>query len=375
MSLSENMGWENLKNKNDHLEINRKNFLEWLGSKSEAGEKTLSVLVLLIELLLVYFSSTENLSILITLVINFLFLCYFIFKFNRHYRRPFDTKNFDKLKEFALVQNMNEIKFWKYEKRANKSVVQFRTFENFLYATAALYFVLIFGKIHHVFFTQMLDSDNFSQDWIKYWMNLIVHFFSYVGAVYIIRCFYIMYFPTFRDKDIHKKLRIVEHFWFGIFLILSIESIMTLPIEKITPHFPLSSFYFEFICSVANAVAMMLLFARFESKILGIHPAVTLILYVYAIMQVALPFVTDNILNLFFESKIELNHRPNYEAFTTVILVICLIGKLVFFNIVVYLYKTKRLFYYFIKTAVSNETEEEYWEQFAENTEMNNRII
>lgn len=352
----------------DHL--SNKNFTEWLKSRNQASEKLISIGVLAVELLLVYFSSTQNFSILITLVVNLTFLIYFISEFNNHYKSDFATKDFNTLSEFNNNVDLNQFKFWKYEQRANKSIVQFRAFKGFLYSTALIYVILIFIKFEaYIFKPENTDPGISSLHiFLEYSTNLLIHFISYVGAIYILRCFYVMYFPTFSDQEIEKNNKTVKRFWFGFSLIAAIESIFTLPIHPIVHNFPLNTFYFELLCSVVNAIALMLLFARFESRLLGIHPAVTFILYIYAIFQVSLPFVTKNISNLFFLNKDQVPINPGYEFFVTIILIVCLVGKLVFFNIVVYLYQTKRLFYYFVKTAINFEKEDEYWLEFEKNT-------
>jgi len=347
-----------------------KNFAEWLKSKNQASEKLISVGVLAVELLLVYFSSTQNFSIMITMVINLIFLVYFIYEFNNHYKHHFTTRDFTKLTEFNNHPDLNQFKFWKFEERANNSISQFRAFEGFLYSTAILYVVLILLKIEGYVYSHEGGFPNFQilQSVIRYGANLLIHLLSYAGAIFILKCFYVMYFPTFNDTEMQKSLNTVKYFWFGLILIMAVEAIFTLPIKALVPNFQLNSFYFELICSVVSAFALMLLFARFESRHLGIHPAVNFILYIYAILQVSLPFITENISNLFFTDNNHIFVNSNYNFFVTIILIVCLIGKLVFYNIVVYLYQTKRLFYYFIKTAINYEKEDEYWLHFENHT-------
>ncbi len=348
-----------------------RNFISWFISANQLKEKVVSFGVLFLEILLLITHNTEGQSILIIQFLNLLFLVYFIFDLGNHFKLEFKIEKpeeLDQLKPFEYDYHA----FIKLQKRANEAIKQFNQFGGFLIFTAVLYVLLILSNLENAVYKNATNGEHFAQlqELISYFFNLVIHFVSYGGVIYVLKCFYVLYFPTFsKTSSQSSNLERVRFYWFFVIGLIVAEGIFAFPTNV---DYRLATFYFEFICGMTNAFILILMFARFESRLLGINPFITLILYVYAILQTALPFVTKNILFMFDSGEVTsyLGKDDNLAFFITLILSISLFAKIIFYNIIVYLYQTKRLFYYFIITKLNYDRETEYWDEFNEKAQL-----
>lgn len=347
-----------------------KNFFSWFLSSNQLQEKVISVGVLFLEILLLMNHSTESRSIFILESLNLVFLLYFIFDLKNHFKLEFKIDNLKNIKHLDLLIE-DEHKLLKIQSRANDSIKQFSQFGGFLISTAFLYLFLIVFKLENIIYINATHGSYLIefQEFIKYFFNFFLHFLSYIGVIYVLKCFYVLYFPTFEDEDnVDSNLNDkTKFYWFIALGILIIELILTFPVGE---HYKVFGFYFEFICGIINSFVLILFFARFESRLLGINPFITLFLYIYAIVQTSLPLVSGNVFDV--SSLLNSNHENGIDMtfLITLILSICLFAKIILYNIIVYLYQTKRLFYYFINTKLNYDKQEEYWREFNENSTL-----
>ena len=126
----------------------------------------------------------------------------------------------------------------------------------------------------------------------------------------------------------------------------------------------------EFICGIINSVVFILFIARFENKILDIPPVILCILYVYAILQTCLPFVTGGTELIPGGHKVA-ETGEYLEEFKSIVLTICLVGKVTLSAVLLYVLNTGRIFYYFITLRRLHEEEERNWKSLKPLMEVN----
>lgn len=359
-----------------NIQEKNSNFYKWLLSTNQLKEKIVSFAVLFFELLLLMTHNIQKLSIPLIQALNLIFLLYFIYDLKNHFKLEFKVKSAENETPLAAINNGHH-DLIRLQERANRSIKQFRNVGGFLLSTAILYLLLIFSNLEKQYYLSFTDGKTFTrlQSLIEFIFNIAIHFLSYAGALYILKCFYVMQFPSFfKTNDFESKLETnTSFFWFFIGGFLIAELFLTFPMG-LGINYKLATFYFEFFCGIVNAIVMMMLFARFESRLLGINPFIILLLYVYAILQTSLPLITENNLLLPYSQNNNTGHNTensNSAFLVTLILSICLLGKIIFYNIIVYLYQTKRLFYYFLITKLNFDKEDTNWGNFERHSEMN----
>lgn len=109
-----------------------------------------------------------------------------------------------------------------------------------------------------------------------------------------------------------------------------------------------------------NSVIFILFVARFENRLLDIAPAALAALYLYAILQVCLPFVTQDFFKLINVSNV------NLDRFTNFVLIVVLLGKVTLLAVLHYVLDSGRIFYYFLtlrKFHIEDEGGSD-WEKF-----------
>lgn len=345
-------------------------FKSWLFSRQEVFEKTAGLVVLILEVL-------HNLGLLysvdettFTHVLNLLFLIFIIIFLKKDFKKRFYLAHDDsnvvsilKLTHYNEVHRRSIIKDLVFN--ANTFIAQLKNINYFLIATAALYvcFLIktcIFWIAAKPEFSNLITHNSTltiqELKELKPAATIVFHVvfdgFSYVGAFYLLRCFYVMYLPTI---DIHGN-DILKAQTF-IYILIGIALMLFDVFVVVQNHNGL--FISEFICGIINSVIFILLIARFENKLLDIPPTILAILYVYAILQSCLLFVTGDIFSEMTKGHEEFERF--LEKFTSIVLTICLIGKITFSAVILYVLNSGRVFYYFITQRKINDDVERQW--------------
>jgi hypothetical protein len=344
-------------------EITEQNFFSWFLSGNEKREKLISFFVLFLEIILLTVHAIRENSFLICCTVNLIFLLYFLYDFSSHFNEEFLISDIDKVAD-SLPQfkskRLRKPEVMIYAFRANESIKQLKSFKGFLISTIIIYLILILDYLK-------IFSSASQPDLYSYIISLLINAVSYIGALYILKCFYVLYYPSFNNQfqsTVHK----IDTYWFVILVLIVFEALIEYPRNNVLDI--RVAFVFQFLCSTLSSFVLILLFARFENRLLGITPAILAILYIYAIIQTSLPIATgeinkminDNILTDFFKS------------FKSYLLLFALIGKLFLYNIFVYLYRTKRVFYYFLMIKAVYDAEKSNWKTFDNATVLDEDI-
>lgn len=335
----------------EKVEISDNSFKSWLLSKHNLVEKTAGVVVLAIEIIDLTTKIFPTLpELVLTKLLNLMFLVFIYFQLRRELAKQYNVKVDDP--EVARI-----LRLWRYSNShkqekiseliftSNTSISQLKNINRFVLITAGLYFL---------FLTQFVVKEirGVKEDDIYHIFHFLFDLVSYAGAFYLLRCFYVMYLVTIEKNGIevlNKKTN--PYIFLGLFLMI-IDVCITFGVNGAT-----GSFISEFICGAVNAVVFILLMARFENKILDIPPFILCILYLYAILQTCLPFVTNT--NLGFEEHFA-------TEFSTIVLKLCLFGKVTLSAVLLYVLNSKRIFYYFMTLRKIHEEEEKHWEEFSD---------
>lgn len=331
-------------------EDNAYSFESWLFSKHQIAEKTVGLVVLAVEAFnlvaeVFHMEGYKNKAV-ITHFLNFCFLIIIWLFLRNDFKKKFSLDvNNPKLPEIlSLPDKIDEKgKISELIFHSNVFLAQLGSFNYFLISTAILYAFLIFK-------TQLGEMKELQENIFHYIFNLL----SYIAAFFLLRCFYVMYLPTI-DKNGNDKLN--RRTWWHLGVIFVLMCIDYFWVTSSEAHPEIGRFFSELICGIVTSIAFILLAARFQNKILDIPPVILSILYVYAILQICLPFVTGNdVLKL--DSQIA-------DKFKFIVLTLCLVGKVTLAAVFVYVLSTNRIFYYFMKFRLIHEKEKENWETFA----------
>ena len=344
-------------------------FIDWLMSQREWVEKTAGAVVLIVEILALLTEIYHGISkSILTQVLNFLFLLFIFFNLRVYFRKEFDVRvdkdeEIDELVSILRFQPQRGVSLSREQKReeqrkemvslarvGNKLISQFKSINYFMLSTAFVYAFLILQSI-------IVEADKRSTFRVSQPYFQITHFFidfaSYAGAFFLLQSFYVMYLRTIDNEGNSKLFENTGRYIFLGVLFLVFDLIATLAIPNI------GVFISEFICGVANAIVLILLVARFENKLLDVPPWMLSILYVYAILQTCLPFVTKGI-----TQEMAPGLQEFLEEFSSIVLSCCLIGKVALSAVLLYIINSKRLFYYFMFLRKIRNEEEENWNAF-----------
>ncbi|MFL6255566.1 MAG: hypothetical protein ACJ74T_11180 [Pyrinomonadaceae bacterium] len=348
---------------------NNPTFKSWLFSKHEFAEKTAGLVVLTIEvisLLQELYAGEDGHEdrVPITYILNLLFLVFIFFYLRDDFARRFsvyaDNPLVARLLRLSYVQNKQDrVRVLVFQ--ANTFISQLKNINYFILATAGLYAVFIAQKALHragldmIPLWQLGGSEQVYLDNVQLFHFVIV-LLSYVGAFYLLRCFFVMYLPTI---DVYGNDILNKQTTKYLFVIIALMSI-----DAYTMSDARGRFISEFICGVFNSVIFILLIARFENKILDIPPIILCLLYVYAILQTCLPFVTEEIVGETFSPMITKEHPEFLNAFSNIVLTICLVGKVTLSAVLLYVLNTKRIFYYFMTLKLIHDEEKKNWSKF-----------
>jgi len=352
-----------MEEKNEHL-----TFSAWLFSKQEIVEKTVGLAILFLEI----FNHLQDIFEMgkeqLTTILNLSFLVFIYFILKRDLGRRFSLKENESIIRRALRvptgQHFKE-RAEKIVRDSNTFIGQLRNIRYFFLAEAALYFFLLLESllktitvrkplmtaISHVFKLTPADMTVFGY-YSNHGFHLLFDLCSYVGAFFLLRCFFVMYLPTIDEEGndiLNKKTNIFIGLLFGLMVF-----------DVFVMRHSQGHFTTEFVCGIANAVVFILFIARFENKILDIPPVILCILYIYAILQTSLPFVTGGTELL---SGIESGeHGSKYlDDFKGVVLTLCLVGKVALSAVLLYVLNTGRIFYYFVTLPRLHQEEEQNW--------------
>lgn len=343
-------------------------FNSWLLDKHQRLEQTAGVVVLFIEMLdIVIHQIFRNApDIPITQLLNLGFLIAVYIKLEKEFGKRYTIDDKDPQKVARILR------IWRYSgehqreridklvRSSNKLVGQLHNINYFILATAVLYFLFLVKKL-------LVKGEDDPYHIFHFLFDLV----SYLGAFYLLRCFYVMYLPTIkRDRD---NLGEQTNFYLWIILgLMVIDFCFTRYVHELSivcsvdpsgkclvTHEALYTgvFIAEFLCGVINAVVFVLLVARFQNKILDIPPYILFMLYAYAVLQTCLPFVTNTGLVISKEFS---------EGFSSVVFRLVLIGKLALAAMLLYVLDSGRIVYYFmfLKNLHEEENEEKNWENF-----------
>jgi hypothetical protein len=337
---------------------NNPSFRSWLFSRQEIVEKTVGLVVLIVE---VFFLLQEVYSIekkvVITHIFNFLFLIFIYTYLKNDFAKRFSVNNVpDAAKILRLSPastRKDQISVLVFQ--ANTFISQLKNINYFILSTAVLYALLLsyLGVAwlveHHKVY---LDAEL-----TKYGFHLLIDAFSYAGAFFLLRCFFVMYLPTI-DKNGNDILNKKTSIYILVGVALMFLDICTL-------HKWYGLFLSEYICGVINSVVFILLIARFENKLLDIPPFILCIMYVYAILQTCLPFVSGVAEETFGNYIIvSPDAKTALDSFGNIVLLICLVGKITLSIVMLYVLNTKRIFYYFMALRRIHDEEEKNWGKF-----------
>jgi hypothetical protein len=335
---------EILRNVREPIPSSELSFNTWLLDKHNMVEKSAGAVVLVVEFFTIaghIFHKTPEIPL--TQILNFAFLVFVFVKLNEGFSHRFtvDPRNKKAVNVLGLWRYSDkhiEQKMSELVRRSNQLLGQLRNVNYFILATAVLYLLLLLKLFLEG------ENDKF------HIFHLLIDLTSYVGAFYLLRCFFVMYLPTIeRGRDVLSK-KTNPYIWVGV-------ALMILDI-CLTKYMPVTGvFVAEFICGIVNAVVFVLFIARFENKVLDIPPYILVMLYAYAVLQTCLPFVTNT--GLIFGSDFS-------EAFSSIVFKLVLIGKVALAAVLFYVLTSRRIFYYFmaLRTFYDQDEEERHWEEF-----------
>ena len=393
------------------MEKQAHSFTSWLGGPQEVFEKRVGIAVLVIEIFVLLYHLTEIKPQTLTYILNLIFLV-FIYSQLRHVlsrRFTVSPKGYKGQNEDDIDRIVRLASGADKRKERRKLVFHSNTFisqlgniNNFMVATAGLYALLLtktalfsiaalYSQDPRI---QNLHIDNPARkEFINNSFHLLFDFFSYAAAFYLLRCFFVMYLPTI-DKngkdDLGKR---TAPFVLVLASLMIVDCAVTFKLNN-----ELGRFITEFVCGVITSVVFILLIARFENRILDIPPFVLCILYTYAILQTCLPFVTGSFVELeqlktmvtecttiadgsevatavgsvlgkLKDDLTQLAHhaaefKQFIEGFGSLVLGICLVGKVTLSAVLLYVLSTGRIFYYFMTLRPRHEEEQRNWSDF-----------
>lgn len=368
-----------------------RSFQSWLKGKHQLLEKTVGAVVLAVEIIALLTHIYSGMSkVVLTQVLNLFFLIFIYYylkdDFAKRYSVDAEDPRVARILRFPEgADNKETIR--KLDFYSNILVSQLKNINYFILSTAVLYILLLAQTV-------LVGK---SSEAVQYAFHFATDLISYAGAFFLLRCFYVMYLPTIEGgKDVLREKTNI-YILVGAFLMV-FDVVITLKQQEN------GIFISEFICGVVNAVVFVLLIARFENKLLDIPPWVLCLLYVYAIIQTCLPFVTGNFLakalgeqsqlkqlasgfgdlavafqdpsqkqlvqslakelDEVLRGRVELKHF--LEEFGSIVLTLCLIGKVALSAVLLYVLNSRRIFYYFMTLRKIHEEEEEHWGEFEE---------
>ena len=351
------------------IENNHASFQSWLLDKHQRIERTAGVVILFIEMLdIVIHKIFHNApDIPTTQVLNLGFLIVVYIKLEKEFGKRYTLADKNDPQKVARI-----LRIWRFSdehqreridrlvRSSNKLIGQLHNINYFVLATAGLYSLFLIKKMlvpgeedpHHIF-------------------HLLFDLISYLGAFFLLRCFYVMYLPTIKKE--RDNLGEQTNFYLWIILgLMVIDFCFTRYVHEpsivcsvdsagkcLVTHGTLYTgvFIAEFLCGVINAVVFVLLVSRFQNKILDIPPYILFILYAYAVLQTCLPFVTNTGLVISKEFS---------EGFSSIVFRLVLIGKLALAAMLLYVLDSGRIVYYFmfLKNLHDEETEQKHWGKF-----------
>jgi hypothetical protein len=340
----------------ENIEDDDHSFKSWLLSKHALVEKTFGAVVLAAEIIGLVGHILSGVSkLVLTQILNLSFLI-FIYRhlkaeFAKRYSVAPDSPEVASILRFPDASKTKKGEISALVNDSNILISQLENINYFILITAGLYLVLLTESA-----VQKLQEQGhllqMNKDFVDYFFHFPIDLLSYAGAFYLLRCFFVMYETTI-DKTGKEILRDrTQNYVFAGFILMVVDTVLTVTNAKN------GIFISEFICGVVNAVILILLVARFENKILDIPPWVLGILYVYAILQTCLPFVSGN----FLAKESQFKHFS--EEFGSIVLTLCLVGKVTLSAVLLYVLGSRRIFYYFMTLRKIHEEEEEHWGAF-----------
>jgi hypothetical protein len=342
-------------------------FGDWFFSKKEILEKTVGSIILILEIINTFSEAFHIEGELLTHVLNLFFLVFIFIVFKRELKKRFSLEDYNHDTEKILridkalkkEEKLNDLIY-----KSNIFVSQLRNINYFVLCETALYlFLLIQMYLTHIYHDERqhqtliallrLPENDFQTFCVelKRAFHMVIDGTSYLGAFFLLRCFFVMYLPTV-DSEGKDILNQKTNVYFGILIALMFFDLFMMPSHH-------GFFITEFTCGIINAVVFILFIARFENKILDIPPFILCILYLYAVMQTCLPFVTGNLMH--GEALAGDEFRQFSEKLTGIVLTFCLVGKVTLSAVLLYVFSSRRIFYYFITIHLLHEEEEFNW--------------
>ncbi|MDB5282846.1 MAG: hypothetical protein JWO06_1921 [Bacteroidota bacterium] len=322
-------------------------------------------------------------------ILNIMFLAFIILTLK--FREQFTLSPDD-----PVIRKMLHVENWKQEdsklaveeaaENGNQAIRQFSSIKQFWIGSLLLYVLMLvrslitsrdlrnwlkghphYWDISYLFYSTYRESiDKFGNDVFQIGSVLLSNL-----AVYgLILGFYVLYYPStgFNNKA-HKE----NTSWclVGIVVFSILHGLILLQYLKIGTD---GAFLFEktamditlmaqFFSGLINTVAMAFFIARFASPLLRIPAIVQAILFLYTILQTGLMIVLMDGSNKDFIFLHDLWLPWAQKG----ILLFCLFGKIVLYLVVLYLYTTGKLFFYFVSMRAFKRTSDLEWSEIIEN--------
>jgi hypothetical protein len=185
-----------------------------------------------------------------------------------------------------------------------------------------------------------LDSEHEPPEWLK---DKVFPFLTFalnnISLMFIFFCFAVLLEPT------HKRRRRVRRFVAVGIVVFTFSYLLLFNIHEL-PTLRASQAAFDAVSGVLNALALALLIARLDSKLIGLPSWLIFVLYSYAAVQPL--FVA-------FEQQSEV-----FESIETAVLIVVFISKIYFFLIIFYALQTGRMLNYFYCFPFLNERVDTY---------------
>lgn len=323
-------------------------FIRWFRGPKDRIEKAFGLIVLFAEVVIFaldFGDESAESKLFISQLLNFVFLAFIGYRLRADFDRsywidPKDDETIEVLNLPPVADRTEEVS--KLNLQANILLQQFRTVIWFFWVTSLLYlwWLIEFG-LKKVYGLSILPG----------YSHLIAVILSYGAALFLLRCFYVLFETTLDDDNKSVLRRNTFYYVFPVFFLIALDFLHLDEAEY--------RIFFEFVCGVTNAVVFILFVTRFHNKIMGIPSVVISGIYLYAVLQTCLLIVTPDVKTIVQEKFIH-----DIEVFANIILILCLAGKIVLSVVLLYVLDTRRIIYYFMVLRLLHQKEGEYWQKF-----------
>lgn len=161
----------------------------------------------------------------------------------------------------------------------------------------------------------------------------LVFFFNNVTLLFIFWCFLVLYIPPDKTGKRDLKYRVGSAVVVGVLTLLFLALAPFKGVGHTVGEWRAYSSIFDTLSGVVNAVALALLIARLDSKLIGLRSWLICILYSYAAVQ-----------PLFI--VFELTSSDVLKQITTWVLIVVFVSKIYFFLIIIYALQTGKMLNY-----------------------------